>query len=146
MIAFLEAIAAFFQEFRHLSGDDVGPAIQHQITVEVLGVVDAVFDFFAAPVELVFFRSVAFYVPVDMDFDDLIRGEEAVADALFQGVGVDRLTEVMDVGNVASFLGRGGETDLRGRGEIFQDFPPGRILGGTAAVALVDHDQVEEGG
>ena len=32
------------------------------------------------------------------------------------------------------------------RGEIFEDFPPGRILGGAAAMALVDHDQVEEAG
>ena len=31
-------------------------------------------------------------------------------------------------------------------GEIFEDFAPGRILGGAAAVALVDHDQVEEAG
>ena len=31
-------------------------------------------------------------------------------------------------------------------GEIFEDFPPGRILGGAAAMAFVDHDQVEEAG
>ena len=52
----------------------------------------------------------------------------------------------MDVGNVTGFLGCGGQADLCGRGEVFQDFPPGRILGGAAAVAFVDHDQVEEAG
>src|SRR6266403_3378040 len=35
---------------------------------------------------------------------------------------------------------------LGGRGEIFEDFPPRRILGRAAAMALVDHDQVEEAG
>ena len=142
----LEEVAAFLQEFRHLSGDDVGPAVQHQVTVEIFGVVDAVFNFFSAPVALAFFRPVPFHVPVDMDFDDFVGGEEAVPDSLFQGVGVDRLIEVMDVGNVPSFLGRGGEADLRSCGEVFQDFPPSRVVGGTATVTLIDHDEVEEGG
>ena len=52
----------------------------------------------------------------------------------------------MDVGNVAGFPGRGGEADLGGRREIFQNLPPGRILGGAAAMALIDHDEVEEFG
>ncbi len=50
----------------------------------------------------------------------------------------------MDVGNVFGFLGRGREADLGSAGEVFEDFPPGRIVGGAAAVALVDDDQVEE--
>ena len=44
------------------------------------------------------------------------------------------------------FLRRRGQADLRGGGEIFEDFAPRRILGGAAAMALVDHDQVEEAG
>ena len=43
-------------------------------------------------------------------------------------------------------LRRGGEADLRGAGEVFEDLAPGRILGGAAAMALVDDDQVEEAG
>ena len=37
----------------------------------------------------------------------------------------------MDVGNVLGFLRRGREADLRGRGEVFEDFPPRRIVGRT---------------
>ena len=61
-----------------------------------------------------------------MDLDDLVRRKEAVLDALLEGVGVDRLTEIMDVGDVFGFLRRRGEADLRSAGEIFEDFAPGR--------------------
>ena len=77
---------------------------------------------------------------------DLVGREEAVLDALLERVGVDRLAEVVDVGDVFGFLRRGGEADLRGGGEVVEDLAPGGILGGAAAVALVDDDQVEEAG
>ena len=76
----------------------------------------------------------------------LYGGEKAVANALLQRVGVGGLAKVMDVGNVSRFPGGGGQPDLRGGAEVFEDFPPGRILSGAAAVALVDHDEVEEVG
>ena len=81
-----------------------------------------------------------------MDLDDLVGSEKAVADALLERVGVDRLAEVVDVGDVFGLLGRGGEADLRGGGKVFEDFAPGGILRGAAAVAFVDDDQVEEAG
>ena len=92
------------------------------------------------------FRAIAFHVAVDMNLDDLVGREEAVADALLQRIGVNRLAEIVDVGDVFGLLRRGGEADLRGGGEIVEDFPPGRILGRAAAMAFVDHDQVEEAG
>ena len=81
-----------------------------------------------------------------MDLDDLVGREEAVVDALLQRVGVDRLAEVVDVRDVFGFLRRGGQADLGGAGEVVEDFAPGGILRGAAAMALVDHDQVEEPG
>ena len=48
-------------------------------------------------------RAVAFDVAVDVDLDHLVGREEAVADALLQRVGVDRLAEVVDVGDVLRF-------------------------------------------
>ena len=62
----------------------------------------------------------------------------------FRRVGVNRLAEVGDVGNVFGFLGRGGHAELDGAGEVVEDFAPGGIIGGAAAMALVDDDQVEE--
>ena len=67
-------------------------------------------------------------------------------DTLFQRVGIDRLSEIMNIRNVSGFLGCSGHTDLRGGGEIFQYLAPCRILGGAAPVTFVDHDQVEKTG
>ncbi len=61
-----------------------------------------------------------------------------------QRVGVDRIAEVLDVGNVLGFLRRGGQADLRGGGEVLQHLAPGGVVGGAAAMALVHDDQVEE--
>ena len=67
-------------------------------------------------------------------------------DALLQGVGENGIAEIGDVGDVFGFLRRCGQADLRGGREVFQDFAPGRVFGSAAAVAFVNHDQVEEAG
>ena len=65
-----------------LLGDQLGAVVDHQRAVEVLLVVDAVLDLVALAVELALLGPVAFHVHVDMDLDDLVGREEAVADAL----------------------------------------------------------------
>jgi hypothetical protein len=52
----------------------------------------------------------------------------------------------VDVGDVLRFLGRGGQADLGGAGEVVEDLAPGGVFGGAAAMAFVDDDQVEEVG
>ena len=143
---FLETVPAFLQKLRDFPGYELGPVIQNQGAVEILGVVDSVLDLHAVPIHLPLLWAVAFHIAVNMHLDDLVGGEETVLDALFQGIGIDRLTEIMDVRNVFGFLGRGGQSDLRGRREVFENLPPGRILGRAAAMALVDHDEIEEAG
>ena len=140
----LEAVAALLQELRDLARDQLGAVVQHQRAVEILGVVDTVLDLLTLAVELTLLRPVALHVAVDMDLHHLVGRQEAVADALLERIGVNRVAEIGDVGDVLGFLRRRGHADLRRRGEIFEDFPPRRILGRAAAVALVDHDQVEE--
>ena len=112
---FLELVPAFLQKLRDFPGDEFGSVIQNQRAVEVFGVVDSVLDFDAVSIELSMLGTVAFHVTIDMDLDDLVGGKKAVADALFQGVRIDRLAEVIDVGNVLGFPGRGGQADLGGR-------------------------------
>jgi hypothetical protein len=72
----------------------------------------------------------------------LQRSQEAVFDALLQGIGVDGLPEVIDVGDVLGFLRGRRESDLCCGREMIGDFSPG----GAAAVALVNDDEVEEPG
>ena len=140
----LEAVAAFFQKLGHLPGDPLGALVDDQVPVEVLLVVDAVLDLVTVLVGLASFRAVALDIDIEMDLHHLVRRQEAVADAFLQRVAVNGFAEVVDIGNVFGLLRRGGEADLGGRGEIIQDLPPGGILRRAAAVAFVDHDEVEE--
>ena len=81
-----------------------------------------------------------------MDLDHLVGRQKTVADALLQRVGVNRLAEIIDIGGVVVSLGVAVMPICVADGEMLQDFAPGRILGGAAAMAFVDDDQVEEAG
>ena len=81
-----------------------------------------------------------------MDLDHLVRGQEAVLDALPQRVGVNRRPKIMDVGNVLGFFGRGGESDLGSAREVVEDILPCRVVSGAATMALVNDDQVKKAG
>ena len=67
-----------------------------------------------------------------------------VVDSLAQAVGVDRLAEVVDVGDVLGLLRRCGHADLRGRREIVENPAPVAVLLRGSPVALVDDDEIEE--
>ena len=119
-----ETVSAFLQVVRDRPRHQLGPLVQHQHAVEVGGVVDAVLDLVALTIELSVLRTIPLHVPVDVDLDDLVGSQEAILDALLQGVGVYRLAEVVDVGDVVRFLGCGGEADLGGGREVLQDLAP----------------------
>src|SRR5262249_59529593 len=106
----------------------------------VSGVVDAVLDLLPLAIQLTLFRSIALHITVDMNLYHLVWREKSVADALFQRVGINRRAEIIDIRDIFGFLRRCGKADLRRRGEVFEYFTPSRILGCTAAMALVDHD------
>ena len=74
----------------------------------------------AVLVGLALLGAPAVEVFVEADADDLVGREEAVGDALLERVGVDRVAEVLDVGNVSGFLGRGGQADLGRRREVLR--------------------------
>ena len=142
----LEAVAAFFEELSDLLGDELGAVVENEGAVEVLLIINAVFDLVAVAVHFALFRAVAFHVFVDVHFYDLVGCEETVADALFERVGVDGVAEVIDVGNVFGFLRGSSETDLCGTCEVVEDLAPCGVFGCAASMALVDHDHIEEVG
>ena len=73
-----------------------------------------------------------------------IGGEKPVLDALPEAVLVNRIAEV-SVGVAVVFTQwRGRHPELVGRLEVLEDFPPAALIAGTAAVALVHDDEVEE--
>ena len=142
----LEAIAALPQEVGHLPGDELGAVVDDESPVEILLVVDAVLDLNPLAVEGPHRWAVSLHIAVDVNPDDLVGREEAVADALPQGVREDGLAEVIDVGGVPGLLRGCGQADLRGAREVLKDLSPGRVRRGTAPVALINDDQVEEAG
>src|SRR5207237_10291458 len=73
-------------------------------------------------------------------------GQEAVVDAVLEGIDIDRLAEILVGIDVVLALGRGGEAELHRRGEVGEDVAPGAFVVGAAAMALVDDDEVEEVG
>ena len=108
----LHAVSAFLQKFCDAARYDLGAVIEYERPVEVLLVINAVFDFISVAILLALLRPVAIDVLVDMDLDDFVGCEEAVADAFLQGVAVDRITKVIDVRDLFGLLGRRSETNL----------------------------------
>ena len=129
-----------FEERRNLGGNQGCALFQDEVLVVVGDVVFAILDELAVFVALALFGAPAVEVFVEPNANDFVGGEEAVGDALPEGVGVDRVAEVFDVGDVFRFLRRGGEADLGGGGKVFEDFAPRGIVGRATAVALVNHD------
>ena len=81
--------------------------------VEIPGVADAVLDLVAVAVKLPLLRTISHHVTVNVDLDDLVGGgQETVTDTLFQGISVNRFAEIAAVGDLFSFLRRGGEANL----------------------------------
>ena len=74
----------------------------------------------------------------------LERRQEAVVDAVLERIDVDRLAEILVGVHVVLALGRGGQAELHGGGEVVEDAAPVAFVVGAAAMALVDDDEVEE--
>src|ERR1019366_2014315 len=72
--------------------------------------------------------------------------EKTVIDALLERVYEHRVAEVGVGINIVFALGGGGESELHGGGEVFQDSTPVAFAVGAAAMALVNDDEIEEVG
>ena len=138
-----EAVAAL-EELGDLLSDELTAFFDHEVFVEIGAVVDAVFDFLAVLVLETLWRAPTLGIDVQCDLDDLVGSEEAVVDALLQGVGVERIAEILGAGNLLGFLGCGGEADVGGAFEVFEDLAPLAVFAGAAAMALIDDDEIEE--
>ena len=75
----LEPVAALLEELRYPLRNQLGAVVDDESAVKILGVVEAIIDLIAVPVELALLGPVAFDVPVDMALDDFVGGKEAVA-------------------------------------------------------------------
>ena len=74
----------------------------------------------------------------------LERRQKAVVDAVLERIDKHRLAEIGVGIDVVLAFGRGGQAELHGRGEVFQNAAPVAFVVRAAAMAFVDHDEVEE--
>ena len=109
-----EAVAAEFEELRHFFRHEGGAFFENQLTIKVLLIVDAIGDDGPVLVGLLCGGAPAGEILVEMDAHDFVRCEKSILDALLERVGVDRIAEVGDVGNLLGLLGRRSETEMRG--------------------------------
>ena len=88
--------------------------------------------------------NIAVDIHIEMHTRDAIGRKETVLDALLEAIGVYGFVEVVEVVGILLAFGRSGQTNLRGAAEVFEHLAPCGVLLGTAAVALVNDDEVEE--
>ena len=139
----VEAVAGF-KKLGDLVGYPLGALFQHQGAVKITLVVNAVLNECVVFIDHAFAGSPASQVFIQINTHHLVRSQKAVINALAQGVGVNGLTKVVDIGHRVGFLGRGRQANLGRRMKIFQNFPPGRIFSSTATMTFVNDDQVKK--
>ena len=140
---FIKAVGQL-QIGRNPLGNQLGPFLQHQGFVKILLIVDPVFDLQAMLVDHTALRSPAGQVFVHIDAHHFVWRQKTIVNALPERIGVDRRAKVVDIGDIFGFFGRRRQADLRRCAEVFENLPPVRIFRRTAAMALVDHDQVKK--
>ena len=140
----LRVPVGFLEELGHLLRDLFGALFDDELPVKILLLVDAVLDLQAVVVHRSCLRPETVNIDVKLRSNDLVGSQKTVLDALFETVGVNRLAEIVDVGNAFRLLRRSGHADLDCFIEVIQDLAPGRIVRRASAMALVDDDEVEE--
>ena len=132
-----------FEIFGDLRGDLVRAILQEKRIIKIAVGVNAVFNFLPINIALTLARPPAF-PDICADIDDLVGREKSVLDSFAKGIGVNRFTEVVDIGHILCFFWRCGHADLRRGGKIIQNFAPTAVLLGGTAMTLVYNNQVEE--
>jgi hypothetical protein len=74
------------------------------------------------------------------------RREEAVCNTLFEGIAIDRISEIAVGVGIIMTARSGSHTELVCKGEIVHEFAPLALVVGSSAVALVDNDKIKEVG
>ena len=101
--------------------------LYNNVVVIVAVGIDAVWYLVAIDIQLALLGTPSFS-DVSGDIDDLEGSKKAVVNALLQAIGIDRLSEIAQVGNILGFLGRGSHANLNGIREVLQNPPPAAFL------------------
>ena len=118
------------------------PGRDSMIAVEVaLGIASAFFDF---PLNQLVIPGIEVIIEGRGNLADFEWRKESVVDPILEGIDEHGLAEIGVGIGIEPALWRGGQAELHGRAEIFQDAAPGAFVIGAASVAFVDDDEVEK--
>ena len=126
--------------------NQLGTLFKNDISIKIQRIVNPVINHFAVVIRLSGVGNESFDIFVKEYTDNTIRSEVAIVDALFQSVGVDGISKVVDIGNFLGFFWCCRKTYLRCGREVFQNLTPLAISFCTATVTLIHHNQIEERG
>ncbi len=135
-----------FQEVGKMFCHSLSAGAQGYATFKIGGGVFLVGNFPAIAVKLVPARSPASGIPLGDDSVNTIGGKKTVLNSLPQTVLIYRIAEIHICIPVFFAHGRGGQTELTGRGEVFENFPPVGLCSRAAAMAFVYDNEIEEVG
>ena len=135
-----------FQMIRYRLCNQLSALIEYNISVKIQRIVNPVINNFAVVICLSGVGNESFNILIEEHTDNTIRSKVTVVDALFQSVGVDGISKVVDIGNFLGFFWCCRKTYLRCGREVFQNLTPLAISFCTATVTLIHHNQIEERG
>ena len=131
-----------FQILRNFPCNLVNAVFEDDVVIIIPVIVDTVFNHIAVDVGLpmIRFSSVS---DIGRDIDNLKRSKEAVFDALFQTVNVNRVSEVIYVRYFFAFFWCGLHADLGSGRKILQYLSPVAVFFGTATMTLIHDNEVK---
>lgn len=133
-----------FQMIRYRLCNQLSALIEYNISVKIQRIVNPVINNFAVVICLSGVGNESFNILIEEHTDNTIWSKVTVVDALFQGIGVDGISKVVNIGNFLGFFWRSSKADLRCRSEILQHLAPLAVRFGTATMTLIYNYQVKE--
>ena len=94
---FVHAAIMLFQVIGHCLCNQLGTLFKNDLSIKIQCIVNPVINHFAGVICLAGVRNESFYILVKEHTDNTIRSEVAIVDTLFQGVGVDRISKVVNI-------------------------------------------------
>ena len=139
-----ETRIVFLQEVRYSFCHKFCALFENQIFVIILDVIFSIFNLNPILVPFTFCGTITFQILINSHTDNFIWRKETIFNTLTQSIGIDRFSEILNIGGVLRLFGGGRHTNLRSVLKVFQNFSPSRIVFCAAAMAFVYDNQIKK--
>lgn len=127
-----------------MTGNGLGAGAKCNGTFKIVGLIFFIRDRPTIAVEFILAGTPACGIPIGDDAMNAIRREETIVNTLTEAILKNGITEIQVGVAIIITQRRGGHAELDCRSEVIEDHAPRAVFAGTASVALVHNDQVEE--